>query len=81
MIQIRTGFIKWRRKKQDCNDLRRKEGVKKKLKQTTLSEVMCGDKSLEENGVLDAEGNQSGDLGNVDKRDTENIHKMKGKNQ
>ena len=42
---------------------------------------MCGDKSLKENGVLDAEGNQSGDLGNVDKRDTENIHKMKGKNQ
>ena len=68
-----------RRKKQDCNQLRRKEGVKKKLKQTTLLEVMCGDKRLEENGVLDAE-NQSGDLGNVDKRDTGNIHKMKGKN-
>lgn len=40
---------------------------------------MCGDKRLEENGVLDAE-NQSGDLGNVDKRDTGNAHKMKGKN-
>ena len=38
---------------------------------------MCGDKSPEENGVLDPEENQSGDLGNVDKRDTENIHKMK----
>lgn len=32
-------------------------------------------------GFLDPEENQSGDLGNVDKRDTENINKMKGKNQ
>lgn len=30
---------------------------------------MSGDKSLEKNGALDAEENQSGDLGNVDKRD------------
>lgn len=42
---------------------------------------MYGDKTLEENGLLDAEENQSGYLGNVDKRDIENIHKMKGKNQ
>ena len=42
---------------------------------------MCVIKAWRKMGFLDPEENQSGDLGNVDKRDTENINKMKGKNQ
>lgn len=57
MTKVRVILVNWRRKKQDGNELRRKQGNIYKHICRLPSQKLCVGKSQDKDEILDAEGN------------------------